>query len=82
PSPIAGLPAVTTAIASGRHKDRWATALSFPSHRRDDADETEGRGRAGVPPQQTAHTAGTARPGTGARLAERTVALPGRARPP
>ncbi|RZE02472.1 hypothetical protein C0Q64_11405 [Streptomyces albidoflavus] len=31
--------------------------LSFPSHRRDDADETGGRGRAGVPPQQTAHTA-------------------------
>ncbi|RZD98890.1 hypothetical protein C0Q64_16960 [Streptomyces albidoflavus] len=26
-------------------------------HRRDDADETEGRGRVGVPPQQTAHTA-------------------------
>ncbi len=33
------------------------TVCLFSSHRRDDADETEGRGRAGVPPQQTAHTA-------------------------
>ncbi|ALM40068.1 hypothetical protein SFR_3453 [Streptomyces sp. FR-008] len=44
---------MTTVIALARHKDQWVTALSS-SHRRDDADETEGRGRAGVPPQQTA----------------------------
>ncbi|EFE82649.1 predicted protein [Streptomyces albidoflavus] len=53
PSPIQGLSTVTTVIALARHKDQWVTALSS-SHRRDDADETEGRGRAGVPPQQTA----------------------------
>src|SRR6478736_3674177 len=54
PSPMTGLSTVTTVLASGRHKDQWATACLFPTHRRDDADETEGRGRAGVPPQQTA----------------------------
>ncbi len=54
PSPIQGLSTVTTAIASGRHKDQLGTACPFPSHLRDVADETEGWGRAGVPPQQTA----------------------------
>ncbi|ALM40680.1 hypothetical protein SFR_4065 [Streptomyces sp. FR-008] len=44
PSPIQGLSTVTTVNAFARQKDRWATALSFPSHRRDDADETEGAG--------------------------------------
>ncbi len=43
--------------ALARHKDQSGTVCLFPSHRRDDADETEGRGRVGVPPQQTAHTA-------------------------
>ncbi len=56
PSPITGLSTATTVIAFARHKDQSGTAL-FPTHRRDDADETEGRGRVGVPPQQTAHTA-------------------------
>ncbi|AMM11528.1 hypothetical protein Salbus254_5079 [Streptomyces albidoflavus] len=57
PSPITGFSTVTTVIATARHKDPSGTVCLFPTHRRDDADETEGRGRVGVPPQQTAHTA-------------------------
>jgi hypothetical protein len=57
PSPIQGLSTATIVNAFARHKDQSGTVCLYPSHRRDDADETEGRGRVGVPPQQTAHTA-------------------------
>ncbi len=57
PSPITGLSTVTTVVATAGHKDSLGAACFFPSHRRDDADETGGWGRAGVPPQQTARTA-------------------------
>ncbi len=57
PSPMTRSSTVTTVVASAGHKDPWGTVCLYPSHRRDDADETEGRGRVGVPPQQTAHTA-------------------------
>ncbi|ALM39408.1 hypothetical protein SFR_2793 [Streptomyces sp. FR-008] len=80
PPPIQGLSTVTTVIASARHKDQWATACLFSSHRRNDADETEGRGRVGVPPQQTAHTAALKRLTPHHAVCEE-VPRPGPARP-
>ncbi len=49
-------------------------------HRRNDADETEGRGRVGVPPQQTAHTAALKRLTPHHAVCEE-VPRPGPARP-
>ncbi|RZE79476.1 hypothetical protein C0Q99_12090 [Streptomyces albidoflavus] len=80
PSPIPGLSTVSTVVASGRHKEQWATARLLPTHRRDDADETEGRGRVGVPPQQTAHPAALKRLTPHHAVCEE-VPRPGPARP-
>ncbi|RZD64110.1 hypothetical protein C0Q58_11705 [Streptomyces albidoflavus] len=57
PSPMTRSSTVATVVGSAGHKDQLGTVCLFSSHRRDDADETGGWGRAGVPPQQTAHTA-------------------------
>ncbi len=80
PSPITRSPTVTTVVASDGHKDPWGTVCLYPSHRRDDADETEGRGRVGVPPQQTAHTAALKRLTPHPAVCEE-VPRPGPARP-
>ncbi len=80
PSPIQGLSTATTVNAFARHKDQSGTVCLHPSHRRDDADETEGRGRVGVPPQQTAHTAALKRLTPHPAVCEE-VPRPGPARP-
>ncbi len=80
PSPITRSPTVTTVVTSAGHKDPWGTVCLYPSHRRDDADETQGRGRVGVPPQQTAHTAALKRLTPHPAVCEE-VPRPGPARP-